>query len=252
MLTNFLSEILQKNTFNVVYLNMDGRLDRFENMEKMLTYLGVHYARFPAVEGKKFFNNKTYLSEYNHASRVRLDHDKLMQKNVTRMSNNQVGCFLSHLLVLLEIAAANTTRPTIVLEDDVDLDKNFVSKFLSALESVPNDWDLLLCGYCCKRIERKVNYFLLRMKFHLATHCLVIRNSTTAEKLVKHINVVQLDFPVDNMIGEMTRNKSLNVYGMRRKIAIQKREFYKSDILSKDFPKERLKGDSLLEFLKNN
>lgn len=230
---------------------MDRNRDRSMNLEKMLNYLGLVYTRFRAIDGQAYYSDNTYLSYYKHSNQVKLDRNLTIQhrRPTRKLSNGQVGCFLSHLLVLLEIASSETNSPTLVLEDDVDLERDFLNMLVNSMRRLPDDWDIFLCGYCCHVERNRVNRDLIEMEFYLAFHCQVVRNSSVARRLAAKINLDRLDLPIDNMIGGLTREKHFKVYGLREMIAIQRRDLYKSEIASsKRFKKETLKN-SLLQFL---
>lgn len=222
---------------------MDRNRDRSINIEKMLNHFELAYKRFPAVDGQIYYSNNSYLSFYEHGLHVKLNHKP------RSLSSGQVGCYLSHLLVLLEIAASKSNQPVLVLEDDVDLESSFLNMLNSSMNILPSDWDIFLCGYCCHVKRKRINSLLIEMDFYLAFHCQVVRNSSVAQRLVDMLNVEQIRWPIDNTIGDLTRKRQLKVYGLNRMIAIQRRDLYKSEIASsKGFKKEFLRN-SLLNHL---
>ena len=65
-----------------------------------------------------------------------------------------VGCKLSHYLNLRRIEISRTKKPVLILEDDVDLEFNFVKKIESVLNKMPEDLDILLISGHYKEFKK--------------------------------------------------------------------------------------------------
>ena len=64
------------------------------------------------------------------------------------LTAGEVACYASHVSVWRDAAARAAAGPLLVLEDDADLDANFVASLRGALARLPPDWDVLWVGSC--------------------------------------------------------------------------------------------------------
>jgi GR25 family glycosyltransferase involved in LPS biosynthesis len=235
---------------------MERNKNRLIAIQRMLKFLNITSRRYIAVDGQTLYQDKTYLQkQYPNSVNIMFDYDKqINRKNSTQVSSAQVGCFLSHLLNWKDIAESKRNEPILVLEDDIDLDVNFVTIMKNSIKKLPSDWEIFLCGYCCHytRPSKSLSQEFIEMDYYLTTHCQMFRNYTVAEKLFKKFDLPKIDIPIDNMLAGLTKERYIKVYGLRTQIAIQRREIYKSEIASsKRIKKERLKN-SLLDYLDKN
>ena len=65
-----------------------------------------------------------------------------------RMGQRAVGCWLSHVM-LYACMTRMADDAYLVLEDDAQLDEDFVPKLEQALRDVPSDYQFLHVGHCC-------------------------------------------------------------------------------------------------------
>jgi GR25 family glycosyltransferase involved in LPS biosynthesis len=216
-------------------------------METMLNYLNLTYSRFSSVDGNKMLSNENYLSVYKHANLI-VTNNSYLQKNVQQKWAAQVGCWLSYLMLLKEIAESNTTKATIMLEDDVDLDVDFYEKVNSSLVDMPADWDVLLCGHCCLSISRTINR-VYAITNHATTHCQVIRDSRSAQKLFQHLNVPLLNDPVDLFQSKLNVQHLVKFYALVTPVSVQRRELFGTDIPSSGILAQQNVQRSLIGFL---
>jgi len=110
----------------------------------------------------------------------------------------------------------------LVFEDDVRFtsDKSR-ERFQMAMDTLPDDWDILLGGvyYCdelqdCNKYMKKVNKFS-------ALHCVLFRN-TVYNKILKHEINGQKTVHIDKYLSDFSNTKEkLNIYVAYPMIAIQ-------------------------------
>lgn len=209
---------------------MDKNVEKSKQIEKMLNSVNATYRRFSAIDGHLILkNNKTYFEDKQAKNTLNYGTKKL--------SAGQIGCWLSYLSLMKEIAESGRNKPVLVLEDDVDLEVDFMSTLSSTLKLLPAQWDILLCGYCClTKLNPKYSRVkhVYPVKKFATTHCQVFRNSTTArkvyEKLNVNFNVSSIDKPVDMMLHDLTLTRQFKVFALKHPIAIQRRDIFKSDI----------------------
>lgn len=116
---------------DVVLINLDRRPDRLAAFRAQAERSGLSYRRVAAVDGQ--------------AIALTAEIRQLFRDNDFGYRRSVVGCALSHLGVWRAVR-----RPTLVLEDDVELAEAFVPGLRSILEqarSTDPDWDLVFLGY---------------------------------------------------------------------------------------------------------
>ena len=103
--------LVDMNTPNGFYINLDRRTDRREQMEKEMNQMGFTLERFSAISHKI----------------------------------PALGCSLSHIAVLRE-AQKRDYESVLILEDDFEF---LISKeeFQLILENLPSDFDVVMLGY---------------------------------------------------------------------------------------------------------
>lgn len=107
--------------FKVFVINLDRSKKRLINISNQLEKLGIPFERFPAVDGNGIINQEIYFNK----KRFKLEclHDVVP---------GEVGCSLSHINIWRKIVDSKIPF-ALVLEDDVDLDKE-LPRFLSSQE----------------------------------------------------------------------------------------------------------------------
>lgn len=213
---------------------MDRNKPKRDHMEQLLRFSGLNYNRFSAVDGMELFRNKSYLSTLTNSSQLK---EKLSMTD--GQLRGQTGCWMSHSVLLSQIANSNTNRPTVILEDDVDLDINFKDIIIDSIVNLPRDWDVLLCGYCClqPKFSLAEYYFFSQPNWHIfpvgsyfATHCQVVRNSSTARRLYEKIKLPLKDTAVDSVFSNLAYNGEFKFYALKHLAAIQRRDLFTGDI----------------------
>jgi len=110
----------------VFVINLESSIDRRHRMESLLKHTSLDWEIFPAFDGRKMTD---------------LERDSLYDgskalKNVGRqMSNGEIGCAISHRNIYHKMLKAGITE-AVVLEDDVELERDFESvvSAISALQ----------------------------------------------------------------------------------------------------------------------
>ena len=103
----------------VLCINLDRRPDRWEEVQKEFERHGrLAVERLAAVDGK-------------------------LHPVLGRLTPGETGCRMSH-VAALEIAA-QSAKPTLILEDDVEFQDYFVNFFADHIDGLP-EWDLLYLG----------------------------------------------------------------------------------------------------------
>ncbi|KAJ7641462.1 hypothetical protein FB45DRAFT_738962 [Roridomyces roridus] len=65
------------------------------------------------------------------------------------MSRGPVACYQSHLTLISETAKRELTgEPSMILEDDVDIDGDIREQLSAVWHLLPTDWDMIFFGFC--------------------------------------------------------------------------------------------------------
>lgn len=133
-------EMLQnKKLFNFKFetfvVNLDRRLDRWENFEKKATELKfLQYKRFSAVDGNKLKPNPQL--------------QRIFDNNDYNMRKGMVGCAMSHIKLYIDLIKSDNDA-YLILEDDLDFVPDFKNKLVHLCKQA-KDWDLLYLGHHCR------------------------------------------------------------------------------------------------------
>jgi glycosyl transferase family 25 len=203
-------------------INLDRNTERYklfmENYNNIMPENGIE--RISAVEG----NSLSYKELEDVVSSEVLNGIRHIDSTGQRLSDKQltrgmIGCYLSH----IKIYEMNVNHSDIVLvfEDDAKFDIN-INDFIKNLKELPDNWDIILLG-----TVQKFSYSIYSDSFYnvyefWGTQGYIINNSGMKKMLqyYKPINV-QIDFKM----GELCKNKILNVYAYKDNIVYQSSQY---------------------------
>ena len=117
-------------------INLDRRPDRLQKFEQMnKPELTFNCQRFPAIDGQKLTPNTRIL--------------KLFETGDYKYRKNILGCALSHLQLWFIMLNVPDNVIFLILEDDVQLNKNFYHKlnYLMNTYLKNNDWEVVFLGH---------------------------------------------------------------------------------------------------------
>ena len=243
----------QKPALDVVYMNLDRNLKRTKHMKKLLKVVGIEtYRRFRAVDGKQLFTNDSYLKSFNQSKNIKFD---IYSNDDNKLATK--ATWLSYLFLFKDFAASSSNQSLLILEDDVDIEVDFVRLLNDSMLKAPSDWDILLCGYCClaEMEDKKVrNNIWIPVLSFATTHCFVVRNSTVARFIATKADVEVVKQPIDLFISKMAPSKELNIYALKNKIAIQERKIFETDNpdSGKITDEQKLKNSAIKRFMKES
>lgn len=111
-------------------INLPRHTSRYDEVKQQLDLAGVSFERIVATDGRALSEDVT-------------------AREVTRlgrllMTKGMMGCYLSHRSCWQKCLAEGS--PVIVFEDDVVLGADFTDRLEKAMDSLPEDWDVLLLG----------------------------------------------------------------------------------------------------------
>ena len=131
---------LLNHFFDHVYvITLQRAADRHAHIQKELK--GLQYQLFYGKDKKTFTALALQQSGiYNEA--LAKKHHRFSKA----MPEGMIGCAWSHRLVYEDMVANNYAK-VLVLEDDVVVDKRFISLLPQVLNELPTDWELLYFGF---------------------------------------------------------------------------------------------------------
>lgn len=116
---------------------------------------------------------------------------------------SKLGCWQSHVLAVREAKEANV--PTLILEDDVDIDLEFYKRAKKAMEDLPPTWDILRIGSCLDAVKMKRYkndvYF---SDSQICNHGYVVNGAPGAESL---LSIIDTKDPLEAFDSVMEANK---------------------------------------------
>jgi GR25 family glycosyltransferase involved in LPS biosynthesis len=192
--------------------------ERRRQTEFALKQQGVQYSVFEAVDGSLGFSADLVL-KYAGAKRTKRlgfhtesmvhrltyalqDLDLKTSDKSARESLHEslrFGCYLSHVFLWQKLFDARLPFLTII-EDDVELQRDFSSRLTSLLIRLPTTWDVVYLDGCFKKFG---SAFLPGLKFShggLCTHGYVM--SFKAAKFLLRNAVLKSDKPIDHLLDE--------------------------------------------------
>ena len=163
---------LLKCEFKTFVINLKSRTDKLAQITEQLKEKGIEYEVFEGVDGKLL---ERYLKEFK-CSEPRDENKSDEFKLIASVMNNQeiklnwnnllndmtkksmgfghVGCWLSHLMLLLELKRRiEVVGPVLILEDDSIILETLVENFEQARKSLPTDWGIYYAGHCSGSVD---------------------------------------------------------------------------------------------------
>lgn len=176
-------------------------------MQQQAQALGLEFERVPAVEGRNV--PKWLKGEFSHAS---------------PMSDGQVGCYASHLVIASMVVGRGLSH-AIVLEDDATLTPDFAEIASRAVENAPANWDYIHLSSNFKKSIIKVA--------DLGDHALVryVENpSNTAAYILSNLGARKWLAPVprvrpNDLDNRFAWQQGLKIYGVYPALASQREQF---------------------------
>jgi len=140
---------------------------------------------------------------------------------------------------IIRQAKSNNLEHVLIFEDDVKFtSKNSKIKFQKAIDSLPENWDILLGGvYHLTNKEIKANGHILKVDDFSSLHCTLI-NKTAYDAILQHN--YKGSKHLDRYLGKLSKENKINVYLTYPMVAIQYNTF-------SDNVKRSVNYDKLLE-----
>jgi len=115
----------------IFVINLARADQRLRDMERQLSALGLDFERIEATDGRSLTDNDRSL----------VDQDRRRRITPYPLSDNEIGCWLSHRRALGKVAESGDAM-AVILEDDAQLAPEFAA-CLAALERTKSSFDFL-------------------------------------------------------------------------------------------------------------
>ena len=186
-----------KIDYYVIHLKRNPeRIDNIlKNEEKLKNKINI----YNAIDGR-LIKNINDLKEY----------DKNLINNFPTALIGEIGCYLSHLLIIKQIE--NNDNYTVIFEDDLNIeDNNLHEKILEIVNKV-NDFDMIYLGNTSDNVGEKYidNIYQVDPNKHLwGMHSYLIKNKN-AKKI--YDSLLNIDDAIDVKTKKLFDLKKLNAY----------------------------------------
>ena len=109
----------------------------------------IHYTklaeRLPVIE-KQFKDSIFTLKIINECDKEDLTKEELKMFDTDYLSRGEISCFMKHVKVYKKLVENRKEKFSIVIEDDILIEKNFDKKLLTLLNKLPSDFDFVFFG----------------------------------------------------------------------------------------------------------
>lgn len=206
------------NKYDKIYLiNLKRRPDRLTNFLELYEssdLRNIDITKFDAIDGTKLDVSSVPLSELALAELQQLETTGFRTKHY-QLTKGAIGCYLSHVKIWENILK-NNYDTVLIFEDDAKVPKNLNYEIHEQMKHVPNDWDIVLFGYICKKCLKYEKY--IEVERFMLTHCYMI----SRKAIVKIMNSNTL-FPITQQIDSLMSELStiINIYSVKDKLVKQ-------------------------------
>lgn len=99
------------------------------------------------------------------------DHAPPRPDKTKMFTRSQAACYVTHREVWHNIVHRQLHRPSLILEDDVDIELGFPEILDSAMHGIPDDWAVVFVGHC---FEEKFSHEDVRITHRYALLCMQV------------------------------------------------------------------------------
>ena len=202
-------------------INIPTHQKRCDNIAKMSDIIGTKINIFEAIKGIDIKNV--------------LDYDENINFTFKYNYINEVGCYLSHLLLIKSLMKSKYEY-TVIFEDDFNIiNDNFIEELNNIINNLKNtDFDIVFLGNNNDNYGSNYKdniYNIAKNKIMWGTHAYLVNNKNI-NKI--YTNLLLLDEPIDVKYKQLYNDNKLNNYVIypiivsiiNDKSTIQKNTFY--------------------------
>jgi glycosyl transferase family 25 len=195
------------NQIKVIVISLKNDHFRRKHIIHELTKLNLKFNFFFAKKG----------SELNRKERSLYCAKKAFENENRYLSLDEISCSISHFKIYKNILKYNY-KYTLVLEDDVIINKNFLN-LLNNLNKFPKNWELVnFYSGAKQRILRNPlykNYYITQFLEMPNKTCAYLLKKKAAKTLIKY--ALPIRYPADGLTGRLSM-KNIKSYGIKPNI----------------------------------
>lgn len=207
--------INESSLIDYIVIHMKNSDIRKKNIDEQTEILNIKINIFDAIIGKNIKNVN--------------DYDKNIKLNYKFNSPGELGCYLSHLMIIKN-AITSKKKYTVIFEDDFTiLSKDLNNEILNIIQKVNNNFDIIYLGNNYEsKSEQIIDNIYKNNKLIplLGIHGYLINNKN-AKKIYN--NLLNIKRPIDWQFNQLINNNKLVCFVIYPSIIIQNNN-YKSDL----------------------
>lgn len=208
----------KRNIYDRIYLiNLKRRPDRLNNFLKNYKesdMKNLNVIKFDAIDGSNIDVAKCPLSELARAELQQLESTGFRTKHY-QLTKGAIGCYLSHVKIWENILK-NENEVALIFEDDAQVPVNLNQRIHEEMKNIPNDWDIVLFGYICKKCMKYDKYN--EVERFMLTHCYIIKKKSIA-KIMNTNTLFPITQQIDALMSELS--SLINIYTVKEKLVPQ-------------------------------
>lgn len=208
----------KQNIYQRVYLiNLKRRPDRLNNFLKNYKESDMknnNIIKFDAIDGSNIDVSKCPLSELARAELQQLESTGFRTKHY-QLTKGAIGCYLSHVKIWENILK-NKSEIALIFEDDAQVPVDLNKRIHEEMKNIPNDWDIVLFGFICKKCMKYDNYN--EVERFMLTHCYIIKKQSIA-KIMNTNTLFPITQQIDALMSELS--SLINIYTVKEKLVPQ-------------------------------
>jgi GR25 family glycosyltransferase involved in LPS biosynthesis len=179
----------------LIVISLDRATERREYIKKILSH---KFSFFKAVDGINLQEEDVLLK-------------KIYMCSDTQLRDGQIGCFLSHIKLWINIYEKSSTIVHLILEDDIVFKYN-IHKILNVINKIDfNDYDIIFLGHCFEGIGELKQEIIDELKyFNLhssqtprCTHAYLITKNGAKKALDYISSINNTENKIDGAIDEV-------------------------------------------------
>jgi GR25 family glycosyltransferase involved in LPS biosynthesis len=201
----FEQDVNSDDSIEYYVIHMTSNTERSKNIENQETILGRPIKRFEAIVGKDVGDDLSILDPniINH-----WHHGK-----------SELGCYLSHLLLVKQIKDSNQNGYSVIFEDDISIDKananDYIKQIVQTLERDNRDFDIIFFGYCAANKGEEYSGEIREIRdlnkpiVIMCTHAYLINNKN-AQKV--YSSLLDMNDVVDHKYNTLIKQGEIKAY----------------------------------------
>ena len=210
--------IIPNTKFDIVGINLERETARKIHFNKIMAFAKCNYKIFNAVDGEKLKSGEKNISDYCGKIKVTLNEEEM---NLEKKYDGTTGIKLSTYILLREFEELKSDKPLLILEDDVDLEVDFVEMIEQTLSHIDHEWDIILLSKEFRWDSTRPHNpktGLRGISFFFGLYSILINGQKSAKKFADFIETCPIHLPLDNFYNSILADKKIIGYGYSRYI----------------------------------